>query len=527
MGEVGVDLVRLARLAATLEQLRDALAANVPVIANTLDSYGAPAGTRVLRQAQARSADDARDMRARSALAALWEHQHVRLTGQGMVPIPWDPGAVTAAATITRELAAAGKLDPAQVNTWWKSLTASGRQLLIREFPARVGWLDGIPAAVRDEANRLALATDKQQMQGQLAALQAHEPPATLPGGGRFGTERVPNPVWQQWHDQVTQIQGKLAGIAAVENGLALGGKDGYPPAYLLGFDTNGNGHAIVAFGNPDAADSTVTYVPGLGSKLTGAFGDSSRAALVWAQAQRFAPGKTISSVYWLGYNAPQLGLNEGIHNVDTASTGDAVAGAASLARFEEGLGATHQASAPSHTVVLGHSYGSLVAGEAAARDGMHPDDLIFVGSPGVGVDHASQLGVPPAHVWAGASVNDPVPDLPPADPAGWFNNYSGHFGNDPASPQFGGKDFAATADPGRPSGFDPAYYLSLKAHSSYWDPKSASLLNMARIVDGQYGAVTIVHPVPHPAPEAPPEPPRAGPGAPDPHPQPSPTPRG
>jgi Alpha/beta hydrolase len=417
--------------------------------------------------------------------------------------------------------------DPAEVNSWWKALSHAQQQALIHEAPGQIGWLDGVPAVARDQANRIALAGDKQKLQGQLASLLAHEPPKTMPGGGRFGTQQMPNPVWQQWHDQVAQIQGRLAGISAVESGLAIGGKDGYPPAYLLGFDTNGNGHAIVSFGNPDNAQTTVTYVPGLGSKITGAYRDSGRAAALWQQAEKFSPGKTIASVYWLGYDAPQLGLSQGIHNLDVTSTSDAIAGASALTRFQNGLAVTHASGVPGHTVVLGHSYGSLVVGEAAAHDGMHPNDLIFVGSPGVGVNHASQLGVSPAHVWAGANANDPVPDLPPANPAHWIDNYSSHFGNDPTSPQFGGKDFAANYDPGKPSGFDPAYYVTLKAHSGYWDPDSASLLNMAHIVDGQYGKVMTIHlPVPHPAPGSPAVPPAAaGSGAPVPRPTPQPSP--
>ncbi len=419
--------------------------------------------------------------------------------------------------------------NPAEVNAWWKALSASQQHGLMHEFPGRIGWLDGLPATARDQANRIALAADKQQLQGQLAGLDAREPPATVTGGGRFGAEQMPNPAWQQWHGQVTAVQGKLAGISAVERGLALGGKGGVPRAYLLGLDTTGNGHAIVSFGDPGTADNTVTYVPGLGSKITGAYGDSGRAAALAKAAGNFAPGKSVASIYWLGYDAPQLGLGQGLHNLDVASTSDAIAGASALSRFQGGLQVTHQPGLPSHTVVLGHSYGSLVVGEAAARDGVHPGDVIFVGSPGVGVNHASQLGVPPTHVWAGANVNDPVPNLPPADPAGWLNNYSGHFGTDPTSPQFGGNDFAASYAPGTPSGFDPLYYATLKAHSSYWDSNSSSLLNMAHIVDGQYSKVTLaVHPLPHPAPGNPPVPPTPShprPPAPQPNPQPSPTP--
>ncbi|MEK8109345.1 alpha/beta hydrolase [Micromonospora sp. M12] len=44
---------------------------------------------------------------------------------------------------------------------------------------------------------------------------------------------------------------------------------------------------------------------------------------------------------------------------------------------------------------MLGHSYGSLVVGVAAREHGLAADALVFVGSPGVGVSHAAELGVP------------------------------------------------------------------------------------------------------------------------------------
>ncbi len=168
---------------------------------------------------------------------------------------------------------------------------------------------------MRDEANRISLAADKVQLHGQLVGLEAHEPPATVSGRGRFGTGQVANPAWQQWHDQATAVEGKLAGIASAESGLELGGRGGGQRGYLLGFDTNDNGHAIVSFGDPGAANNTVTYVPGLGSKLTGAFGDSSRAAALAKAVSNLAPDKAVASIYWLGYNAPQLPLSQGIHH--------------------------------------------------------------------------------------------------------------------------------------------------------------------------------------------------------------------
>ena len=66
------------------------------------------------------------------------------------------------------------------------------------------------------------------------------------------------------------------------------------------------------------------------------------------------------------------------------------------------------------------------------------------------------------------------------------------YYGTNPATPAFGGNDFTANAVPGEPPGFSLPYFLTFKAHSSYWAPGSASLLNMARIVNGQYGLVSL-----------------------------------
>lgn len=388
---------------------------------------------------------------------------------------------------------------PVEVNAWWKALAPGQQQRLIHEFPSQVGWMDGVPATARDQANRLGLSQEGAQLKTQLASLQGNEPPQYL-GEGRFGP--TPNTAWQQWQGQISGIETKLAGITSIEQALSIGGRNGYPPAYLLGFNTAGNGRAIVSFGNPDTASNVVTYVPGLGSKITGAPGDSGRAAALWQQANRFAPEQATASVYWLGYNAPQLGLSQGIHNLDVTSTADAVTGGQALAHFETGLQATHQPGIPGHTVVLGHSYGSLVVGEAAAHDGLHTGDIIFVGSPGVSVNNVAQLGMSSAHVWAGANVHDPVPQLPPFNPfTALGNDNAGHFGNNPATSAFGGQVFNASHDPSRSfSGLD------LSAHSAYWDANSDSLKNMARIVDGQYSGVTLqdppaLSPLPDPGP--------------------------
>jgi hypothetical protein len=68
----------------------------------------------------------------------------------------------------------------------------------------------------------------------------------------------------------------------------------------------------------------------------------------------------------------------------------------------------------------------------------------------------------------------------------------AGYFGTNPATPAFGGHDFTANLVPGEPSSFSLPYFMTFKAHSSYWTRNSASLINMGYIVDGQYNLVTL-----------------------------------
>lgn len=92
--EVGVDPGRLNELASRLEHLRDVLAANVPVIMNTLNEYwsagqSAPVNLSVLQQAQGQSVQDASDLRARYDLALDWEERPAVHLHGGMISIPW------------------------------------------------------------------------------------------------------------------------------------------------------------------------------------------------------------------------------------------------------------------------------------------------------------------------------------------------------------------------------------------------------------------------------------------------------
>jgi hypothetical protein len=94
--EVGVDVERIGELASALENLRDVLAANVPTIVNTMNSYwsggtGSPISLQPLQQAQSRSVNDATDIRDRAAMALAYQNQaDVCFAPGAKVDIPWD-----------------------------------------------------------------------------------------------------------------------------------------------------------------------------------------------------------------------------------------------------------------------------------------------------------------------------------------------------------------------------------------------------------------------------------------------------
>lgn len=95
--EVGVDVERIGQLASALENLRDVLAANVPTIVNTMNSYwssgtGSPISLQPLTQAEPHSVDDATDIRDRATMAVAYQNRPNPTLSGNMVEIPWVSG---------------------------------------------------------------------------------------------------------------------------------------------------------------------------------------------------------------------------------------------------------------------------------------------------------------------------------------------------------------------------------------------------------------------------------------------------
>lgn len=362
---------------------------------------------------------------------------------------------------------------PATVKAWWDSLSAAQRRYVVAEYPELVGALDGVPVASRDVANRIMLDREHDVLvdrRSELAARESYIRAMAEQGRGRELYPGLPNPAGaalaelDRINAERAAIDGKLTGIIHLADRLA---DPDQPRAYLIGFSSAEDGRAIVSIGNPDEAANVVTYVPGTTSDLPGIAADLDRAAVMADDANRYDPsGRQTAGVLWLGYDAPDNPA------LNAPWPKYAEVGAPELRSFQAGLRETHDGP-PSHNVVLGHSYGSTVVGHAAAG-GLRADDLIFVGSPGVGVDSAAELhldgaGDAGAHVWASTAKHDVIR-------IAGLDDTMAH-GENPAGAGFGGRQFASA---------DGTWSDPVGTHSQYWDQGNPARKNIAYIVTGQ-----------------------------------------
>ncbi|MDH6141193.1 hypothetical protein P3T35_003210 [Kitasatospora sp. GP30] len=381
--------------------------------------------------------------------------------------------------------------DPNKVKAWWNGLTPAEQQDLINNHPQDIGNLDGIPSASRDQANRIGLTRIQSDLQAKIAALGPEPPMFDGLVSGGFPIQTGAYTEWKQKHDA---LQGQLDQYNHIQDRLTADdqayAKDpsSHPRDYLLGISTQGQGRAILSFGNPDTAKNVSAYVPGVTTTLdslrpmdpsqTPGENEADNALSVWTAADRRPGGHPTASIVWLNYDPPSS-LTGGM------DTGAADAGAPTYAKFLTGIRDTHQ-GAPPHVTSIGDSYGSYVATEsaklAADQPGTYspPDDLVLTGSPGVPVAKASDLHMN-GHVWVGTSPLDPVHLITSGTPAGLGPA-------DPADPSWGGNNFTvANGTIGGLGGDNHTAYLTQRG--------GPSLPNIANIVTGNYGDVNLEPP--------------------------------
>jgi len=212
--------------------------------------------------------------------------------------------------------------------------------------------------------------------------------------------------------------------------------------AWLLGFDPRGDGRLIVAFGDPSKCPHVATYVPGAGTSLTAISGELERAVTLRERA-----GSSTAVIMWLGYDPPDF--------ADAVLERSARSAAAPLRDFQAGIMSTRDGVAGQRTLI-GHSYGSVVIGVAGRSGPLAADDLVVLGSPGMGVRSSADL---PARVWASTAPNDPIRLAPPAI-----------LGPDPIARGFGATTFASAR----------------MGHGGYLLPTNPALDTVAHIVSDQ-----------------------------------------
>ncbi len=325
--------------------------------------------------------------------------------------------------------------DPQKSADWWKSLTPEQQSSYIALYPDKIGPLDGLPATVRDEANRLVLDQ-------QLDALKAGNPP----GSGMT-------------YDEYNALQAKLVKFKEQLDQHDTAAED--KQLFLLGFDPkayDGDGKTIIAMGNPDTADHTAVLVPGTGTTIDSTGGNLARVNDMQDAAKRAAKGtnEKVSVVYWLGYDAPEIPVVQA-PNLSVGWTGRSDDGAEALRQFTQGTRAA-QGGHHSHLSVFGHSYGTTLVGAAAAGgNGLGADDIVAIASPGMTVQRADQLHIDPSHFWTGRAPDDPI------ELAAGLT-----LGDDPMIDRFGGNNFL----------------VDTSGHSGYWDG-GESLANQGRLIVG------------------------------------------
>lgn len=306
-----------------------------------------------------------------------------------------------------------------------------------------------------DEANRARLDYERAALEAERDRLEADLDDNLF--GGLFTNADA----------ALDHVNAKLASLDRIEQTLDQPGE-----RQLLLLDLSGErAEAAVAVGNVDTADHVAVFTPGLGSTVDGSLKDYDRdMQRLQQQAQheseRYGDGESVATVTWIGYQAPQPGL-EGYNPFDSDSVlrdDTARAGGKDLAEFYRGIDASR--TTDPHLTALGHSYGSTTTG-FALQEQTGVDDAVVFGSPGIGTSHIEDIKVPEGHTYRIEARNDAVADF-------------GAFGIDPS--HVDGITGLSAREEVLP---DDRRLAESTGHSAYLAQDSTSQYNMSVVVAG------------------------------------------
>ena len=158
-----------------------------------------------------------------------------------------------------------------------------------------------------------------------------------------------------------------------------------------------GDGRWLGRVGPADAA-TLVVLVPGVGTHLGHRRRLGREAVRLSEHLGGEYPNHPVTVLAWLGYDAPDTLLA----GVDRRPASD---GARTLATDLRSL----RAAGARRIVLVGHSYGALVAARAVAA-GVEVDELVLLGAPGLGVDDPASLRLRPGgRIWSAMEDDDPI----------------------------------------------------------------------------------------------------------------------
>lgn len=330
---------------------------------------------------------------------------------------------------------------PAEANAWWQSLSAEDQDAVLAQHPEWLGNTDGIPAGVRDRANRALIDVYRTELQAEAERLQA------ALDGNRFGGTFTNDDA------RLALVLSKIQGLDEIE--------------IVIGRD-NRQLMAAVAVGDVDSADHVAVFTPGLGTtvqKDLSRYDDSMRALWETArdESELYGDGGSVATVSWLGYEAPQMSKVYDLGGGSVVSPAAAEQGAVRLADFYRGVDASR--SVDPHLTAVAHSYGSTTTGYAL-REQTGVDSAVIFGSPGMGISEIGELHVPEGQVFRIEARNDVVADLQ-------------RFGLDPS--HVGGIEGLSAEE----SVVDGRSLAESTGHSAYLRADTTSQHNIAAVVAG------------------------------------------
>jgi WXG100 family type VII secretion target len=355
--------------------------------------------------------------------------------------------------------------DPKEVKDWWKSLPQDKRDQLLRDWPDKLGNLNGIPVVDRDKANQAVMHQDINRV-AEVAAARNVTVEEVLAHPDSYGM----NPQMMARYNNALKVQEALN-----TDHLKTGAQ-----TYLQVYEPEefkGDGRAAIAIGDPDHADNTAVVVPGTGNSVGSGWLGGDDATNLYNETKAADPSRSRAVVAWMGYDAP-----DALYDPRVGTTGLAHEGGQLLAADVNALNATHEGA--SHMTVLGHSYGSTTVSDAAAGYGMHADDVVLVGCPGTDLAHsAADFHLNEGgHLYVGAASTDPVTQLsaiPQIHVPG--TDFTASLGDDPAMDGYGSTRFKAEV---------PGLTTPWGDHSQYYTRGNESLFSMSDIVSGHGDAL-------------------------------------